>query len=103
MSYFITMLIIGILIILLGYLIGVKGKFQLIHSYHYKKVKDKDKKAYTRIMGFGTGVIGAFITIGAFLYLGFGTAGASSAILPGFILGLGIIVYAQYKYNGGIF
>ena len=54
-------------------------------------------------MGFGTGVIGAFITIGAFLYLGFGTAGASSAILPGLILGFGIIVYAQYKYNGGIF
>jgi len=103
LSYFITMLIIGILIILLGYLIGFKGKIQLIHSYHYKNVKDKDKKAYTRIIGFGTGVIGAFITIGAFLYLGFGTAGASSAILPGLILGFGIIVYAQYKYNGGIF
>lgn len=103
MSYFITMLIIGILFMLLGYLIGVKGKIQLIHSYHYKRVKDKDKKAYTRLMGFGIGVIGAFIIIASFLYLGFGTNGAASALFSGIILGLGIIVYAQYKYNGGIF
>lgn len=51
-------LFVGILIICVGMLIWKKQKISLIHSYHYKKVKEKDKKAYTRGMGKGIVIIG---------------------------------------------
>ena len=42
------LLIVGILFFCLGWEIWKKEKISLIHDYHHKKVKDSDKKAYTK-------------------------------------------------------
>ena len=48
----------GIFLLVLGYLIGVKGKISMIHSYHYSRVSERDKPAFCRLMGFGNSLIG---------------------------------------------
>jgi len=49
---------ISVLFLWMGYLIWKKQKINLIHAYHYKKVKEEDKKAYTNLMGKAMIVIG---------------------------------------------
>ncbi len=94
---------IGILFICIGLMIWKKQKIALIHFYHYTKVKEKDKKAYTTLVGKGLIIIGTgCIFTGVFDYtlkstggwIGFGVA---------FFYGLSIILKAQKKYNGGLF
>ena len=97
------LLIVGILFFCLGWEIWKKEKISLIHDYHHKKVKDSDKKAYTTIMGKSLLIIGVgiiltgvvdFITHTLYGWWIFGIA---------FCIGLIIIVYAQVKYNHGLF
>ena len=35
----------------LGFLLWKRERIDIIHEYHVKKVKERDKKAYTMIMG----------------------------------------------------
>lgn len=35
----------------LGFLLWKRERIDIIHDYHVKKVKERDKKAYTTIMG----------------------------------------------------
>ena len=78
-----------------------KGKTNLIHDYHQKKVKDKAgyAKAFGKAMGVFSlgpllsGIIGFFTdsaVVLAVLFLGFGA-------------GLVCIVRVQRKYNQGVF
>ncbi len=43
--------IIGLLLLVFAILIGIFGKIELLHSYHYTNVSENDTKAYTRSMG----------------------------------------------------
>ena len=52
--YLTIMGVCGALFMYLGWLIWIKEKINLIHDYHYKKVKESDKKAYTAVMGKAT-------------------------------------------------
>ncbi|MEG1782688.1 MAG: DUF3784 domain-containing protein [Oscillospiraceae bacterium] len=99
----IVMTLIGLIFIYLGLMIWKKQKKSLIHSYHYTRVKEKDIKAYTEMMGKGVLLIGIgcvftgvfdYITKSAGGWVGFGMA---------FFWGLSLIVKAQKKYNGSIF
>lgn len=47
----ILMISMGLLFIFLGWRIWKKEQITLIHSYHYTKVAEKDKKAYTEKNG----------------------------------------------------
>lgn len=89
----------GILFVWLGILIWKKQKISLIHSYHYAKVKEEDKKAYTSTMGKSTALIGMGCILSGILnseYSWIPFAGC-------FILALVFIYIAQRKYNGGLF
>lgn len=99
----IIMIVIGSLSIFLGWRIWKKEQITLIHSYHYTKVAEADKKPYTEkmgkaiiIMGIGTFLTGVidFVSNTAYGWIAFGIS---------FIGGLIIIVLAQIKYNHGIF
>ncbi len=99
----IVLSIIGIVFVSVGFLIWKKEKSSLIHSYHYTKLKEQDKKAYTQLMGKGvllmgvgmilTGVID-YVTKTAYGWFAFGIF---------FVMGFVIITIAQRKYNGGFF
>lgn len=97
------LLITGSLFSNLGWKIWKKGKISLIHDYHYKKVKDNDKKAYTAKMGKAHLVIGiGLILTGIFDFFSdtlWGWWLGGTALCAGLVM----IIYAQIKYNHGMF
>jgi hypothetical protein len=95
----ILFLAVGIFILSCGILIWKKEKITLIHSYHYIKVKDENKKAYTTILGKGICLIGSgCVLAGA---INFATKSGYGWILftVCFLAGLILVVKAQTKYN----
>ena len=95
----IALLILGIFISVIG-IVNMTGNISTIHSYNRRKVKEEDVPKYGRAVGTGTLIIGvsaAFVTT-------FWSEKAMSFILvPALVIGLGFILYAQFKYNKGIF
>ena len=99
----VLMNVLGVIFIYFGFLIWKKEKISLIHSYHYKKVKQCYKKCYTEMIGKGILTIGiGMIFTGIIDYT---TKSAGGWIIFGVTLfyGLSIIIKAQKIYNGGIF
>lgn len=99
----ILMMFLGFLFLILGWRIWKKEQITLIHSYHYTKVSEDDKKFYTEKMGKGIIVVGIgmiltgiidFITNTSYGWIFFGIC---------FVWGFIIILRAQKNYNGGLF
>lgn len=93
----------GLLFIWLGYLIWIKQKINIIHDYHYTKVKESDKKAYTSIMGKAIIVIGIGMILSGILCMVIHSEKCMIAFGISFVVGLFMMTYAQIKYNHGIF
>ena len=103
MVEFIIPIAIGLLIFVLGVLIWKKQMIGFLHSYHYSKVKEEDKKAYTTEVGiahiiismglFSAGII-EYLTKTEYGWVGFAFF---------FVLGFALFYKAQKKYNGGLF
>lgn len=88
----------------LGFLLWKRERIDIIHDYHVKKVKERDKKAYTTIMGKAMIVIAIGLAVSGII--GVMTDSAKKSGIPfgaAFILGLCMMLYAQIKYNHGIF
>ena len=101
--YAIIMVLCGLLCLLLGFVIWTQEKITLIHDYHYKKVKEEDKKAYTAVIGKGVMALGAGCVLsGVVCALGW-EDWIGPVLVLGFVLGLGAIAYGQFKYNHGLF
>lgn len=96
----IIMVLCGLLFLILGYMIWIKEKIELIHDYHYKKVKEEDKKPYTALMGKAVLIIGIGCLVTGILSLF--TEYCMIAFGVSFGISLIIITYAQFKYNHGI-
>lgn len=94
---------VALLFLWLGYLIWIKEKINLIHAYHYTKVKEADKKAYTSIMGKAMIVIGIGMVLSDILFLIMRTGECMIVFVILYVVGLGMMTYAQIKYNRGIF
>ena len=60
---------IGLVLIILGLVTWKKQTTVFLHSYHYKKVKEENIPAYTRLMGIGQIIIGAGFCLTAVLKL----------------------------------
>lgn len=99
---FVIELAVGALCIVLGLLVWLKKKLSLLHTYHYKNVKEQDVPAYARLMGIGLITIGVGIAVTGFFNL-FYLRLWWVPVLVGFVVGLTVIVIAQKKYNGSIF
>lgn len=93
--------IIGLILLVMAYLLDIKHKVELMHDYHTRKIKKQDVKAYCQTSGLGFLIIGIS-------WLGQGTydqimSHDITIICYGTFIGFIIIIYAQYRYNGGIF
>ena len=95
----IIMGIVGIILLLFGYLIWVKEKISLLHEYHYDKISEENKKPFSALSGLGIICIGAGISVTAvsfaitssiWSFIGFGV---------GFVIGITLLIYAGRKYN----
>ncbi|MDD8048237.1 MAG: DUF3784 domain-containing protein [Thomasclavelia sp.] len=99
----IVMIIIGVLMLVIGYLLVFKQKINLLHSYHYKRVQEKDKPTVCRYTGLGNIIIGiGMIVEPIFAYLISETVGL---IICCVFVGVGVIiaVLVIMKYNNGLF
>ena len=90
--------LVGALLIIIGYLIGVKEKINLLHDYHYAKVKQEDKKVFCTLCGIGLALIGVGILISGVIFLLTESLLSFIGCAIGFTLGIAIIIYAE-KYN----
>ena len=97
----IALLILGIFISVLG-IVNMTGNISTIHSYNRRKVKEEDVPKYGRAVGTGTLIIGVSL-IAAFVTTFWSEATMPFIVIPALVIGLGFILYAQFKYNKGIF
>ena len=98
---FIIEALVGGLLIVLGLILWIKRAVSILHSYHYKNVKEEDLPAYCRFVGIGLTVMGAgMIVTGIFnlLYLALWWV----PMVVGFVIGFALFLYAQKKYNGSV-
>ena len=97
----ITLLAVGVIICLIG-ITNMRGNIKTIHSYNRRKVKEEDIPKYGKAVGLGTLIIGLFM-IAAFMVSLFTDRDMTGYVMiPGFVIGLGIILYGQFRYNKGI-
>ncbi len=99
---YLGLLVMGILLSTLG-IVNIRGNISTIHAWNRKRVKEADIPRYGRAIGAGTLVIGAAFFIVSYLVTFWNAAVIDYIILPGLGIGLALILYAQLKYNHGIF
>lgn len=95
------LLVLGLFISALG-IINIRGNISTIHSYNRRKVKEEDIPKYGKAVGAGTLVIGASLILG-YIALFWSEEAMAFVVLPAVVVGVGLILYGQFKYNGGIF
>ena len=91
--------LVGIVLILLGYMVWKKEKISLFHDYHYDKVSEEDKKAFCTISGIGVVLIGIGLFITSIII---GITDSMWSFIPfviGFVAGLIMLIYSGIKYN----
>lgn len=96
-----TLLFLGLVLSALG-ITNMKGNISTIHSYNRKKVKEEDIPKYGKAAGTGTLVIGVSCVIG-FIAAFWSETVMAGILLFGVAVGIAFILYAQFKYNKGIF
>lgn len=96
-----ALLILGLFISVLG-IINIMGNISTIHSYNRRKVKEEDVPKYGKVVGTGTLIIGVSLVLG-YIVSFWSEAIMAFIILPAVVVGLGFLLYGQFKYNKGIF
>lgn len=99
----IFLLCLGFLFLFLGYRIWKKEQINLIHSYHYTKVSEEDKKPYTERIGKACILIGMGILLMGLIDYFTGSTWGWICFLISFTIGFGMMIKAQKKYNNGFF
>ena len=99
---YLMMLILGVFICVLG-ITNIKGNISTIHSYNRRKVKEEDIPKYGKAVGTGTVIIGASMIVSYFVATFWSEVAMGVIILASCIVGLAFILYAQFKYNKGLF
>lgn len=95
------LLILGLFISMLG-ITNIKGNISTIHSYNKQKVTEDDIPKYGKVIGTGTLIMGISFVVG-YIALFWSEIAMAVIILTAVVVGLGIILYGQFKYNKGIF
>lgn len=95
------LLILGLFISAIG-LVNIKGNISTVHSYNRRKVKEEDVPKYGKAVGTGTLIMGISLVL-AFVASFWSELLIAIIVMPAFIVGIGFILYGQFKYNKGIF
>ena len=102
----VVMLIIGILLVVIG-IENVKGNIASVHWYNRTRITDETRPKYGKLVGIGTLTIAGGLILSAVLNMLFkmNVVVLISGIitLATVIVGISFILYAQFKYNKGIF
>ena len=79
------------------------GNIGSIHWYNRRNVKTEDQKPYCLIVGIGTFIIGVGLIAAGIVQVLVGVEQSSFVMVGGILIGLVLILYAQFKYNRGLF
>ena len=100
---------VGALICVLA-IINMTGNISILHSHHTKRVAEENKKAFGKLVGLGTLIIGISFIIFGVLHLIVKQTNievlsiiSTVQLIICLVVGLAISFYAMKKYNGGIF
>ena len=109
MTAFLTTLILGLLICVIG-VINMTGNISSLHSYHRKRVTEEDRKPFGRLVGMGTLIIGVSLILYGVLFFVYEKTQinalvivGTSELIIGIVAGLVISFFAMIKYYRGIF
>ena len=97
-----TLIALGVMFTVLG-AFNMKGNIATIHWYNRRKVSKEDQLPYCRLIGWGTLVMGVAMVISAVVQALVSIEAGSWIIMAGVVIGLALILTAQFKYNKGIF
>ena len=92
----------GAIIVALG-IFNLRGNIGSIHWYNRRKVTKENQLPYCRCVGLGTLIVGLSMILSGIVQAFAGMEVGGIIIVVGFMVGLSLIVYAQFKYNKGIF
>lgn len=92
----------GAIIAALG-IFNLRGNIGSIHWYNRRKVTKENQLPYCRCVGLGTLIVGLSMILSGIVQAFAGMEVGGIIIIVGFMVGLSLIVYAQVKYNKGIF
>ena len=92
----------GAILSVLG-IFNMRGNIASIHWYNRRKVKKEDQKAYCLVVGLGTFIIGLCLLVAGVLQALVSIESSAFVMVGGFLVGLSLILYAQFKYNKGLF
>lgn len=95
----ILMGLLGLAFLIIGWLLWKKRRIGLIHSYHYTFVKEKDKPAYTALMGKACLVMGLGCLLCGLLSLLARPAPGWAAFGAFFLIGILMMSKAQARFN----
>lgn len=102
----VTAIFLSLILIFLG-IMNIKGNISSIHRYNRMRITEETCKKYGRLMGIGTVVIGLGILFEGVTNLLFKDGRyyffKISILVSAVIVGISIMLYAQIKYNKGIF
>ena len=99
---YVSMIAMSLILIFLG-IFNLQGNIASIHWYNRRKVSKENQLPYCRLHGIGCITIGISMILCAILSaFGYIVIGEFITLI-GVIIGFGCILYAQFKYNKGIF
>ena len=106
MGEYITMLILGILLTIIG-IENVKGNISSVHWYNRRRITEETRPLYGKAVGIGTLIIAGGLILSAVLNM---LVKSNVAVLISgvitlvtIVVGIAFMLYAQFKYNKGIF
>ncbi len=80
-----------------------RGRTDLIHAYHQKRIKDCDKLAYGKAFSKGLFMLGFSCLIAAAGSLVTDDSIVAVVAFVGLAIGFAVLYGVQRKYNGGLF
>lgn len=92
----------GIILVITG-VFNMCGNIGSIHWYNRRKVTKENQKPYCRLVGLGTLIMGVGLIASGFVQAFIGVETSAIITVSGLFIGLPIILYAQFKYNKGLF
>ncbi|MCD8382431.1 MAG: hypothetical protein LUC30_05885 [Clostridiales bacterium] len=97
-----ALIVIGAFLLVLGVL-NCMGNISSVHWYNRARVSEEDIPKYGKCIGFGTGIIGGSLLATGLLELFLQDSILDILVLAGIFVGLVVMLYGQFKYNGGLF
>lgn len=82
---------------------NMRGNIASIHWYNRRKVTKENQKPYCMCVGLGTLIIGVCLIIAGLVQSFVGVEQSAFIMVGGVLIGLTLILYAQIKYNRGLF